>query len=125
MPLDGPGAAVLGAEHGIGVRNGCCRAHPYLARLLGLGDADAPHVRADLRSGNRSAVPGMVRISFGHYNSAHDIGALVAALGCVARGEHGGDYQLDRRSGEFSAAGWNPRLELYFRLGAARQGVGA
>jgi cysteine desulfurase/selenocysteine lyase len=39
-------AAVLGTEYGIGVRNGCFCAHPYLTHLVGMTQGDALHVRA-------------------------------------------------------------------------------
>ena len=74
-------AAVLATEYGIGVRNGCFCAHPYLVRLLGLTDDDVQRVRAGLKQGDRRALPGMVRVSFGTYNTFEEVDRLVAALG--------------------------------------------
>jgi cysteine desulfurase / selenocysteine lyase len=96
-------AAVLGVEHGIGVRNGCFCAHPYLARLLGLSNEDVRQLRASLAAGDKRGMPGMVRISFGAYNSLEDVDRLVDALTMIARGEVRGDYRQDARSGEYSA----------------------
>ena len=109
-------AAVLGTEFGIGVRNGCFCAHPYLIRLLGLSPAEVQAYREDLAAGDRRAMPGMVRISFGSYNSFHDIDRLADALECIVRGDVQGDYVQDRASGEYAARGWAPDLSAYFSL---------
>ena len=73
-------AAALAAEYGIGVRNGCFCAHPYLIRLLGFSQNEIGKVRAAMASGDRRVVPGLVRISFGMYNSLDDIDRLAVAL---------------------------------------------
>jgi hypothetical protein len=59
-------------------------------------------------------MPGMVRASFGSYNTFDEIDALVAALGRIARGEYHGRYSADRTTGEYTAAGWAPELAAYF-----------
>jgi selenocysteine lyase/cysteine desulfurase len=46
-------AAILGAEWGIGVRNGCFCAHPYLLHLLGLSAEESDRVRNDILVNNR------------------------------------------------------------------------
>jgi cysteine desulfurase/selenocysteine lyase len=58
-------AAILGYEYGIGVRNGCFCAHPYLLRLMNVSPADAQRLRSEMRSGDKRDIPGLVRISFG------------------------------------------------------------
>jgi selenocysteine lyase/cysteine desulfurase len=89
--LDGrdPGwvAAVLGYEHGIGVRSGCFCAQPYIAHLLGMRPAEV------LATANTGGVPGLVRISLGAYNDAADVDRVVSAVARVAAGEVQGDYQ--------------------------------
>jgi cysteine desulfurase / selenocysteine lyase len=112
-------AAVLGTEFGIGVRNGCFCAHPYLAELLRLAPADMRAIRSALAAGERRSMPGMVRISFGAYNSFHDIDEAADALERIARGDVRGDYRQDRASGEFEAQGWAPDMAAYFDLRAA------
>jgi cysteine desulfurase/selenocysteine lyase len=77
-------AAVLGFEEGIGVRNGCFCAQPYVAELLGI-DARGP----------RDHRTGMVRISFGAYNTTEDVDALVEALARICRRDYRGRYELD------------------------------
>ncbi|MGA7750243.1 MAG: aminotransferase class V-fold PLP-dependent enzyme, partial [Gallionella sp.] len=62
-------AAILGAEWGIGVRNGCFCAHPYVMHLMGPSDQELKRIRADILAEDRHAMPGMVRVSFGMYNT--------------------------------------------------------
>ena len=98
-------AAALAAEYGIGVRNGCFCAHPYLIRLLGLSQCEIEDVRATMASGDRSTVPGLVRISFGMYNSLDDIDQLATALERISAGCLGATYRQDQASGAFVAEG--------------------
>lgn len=98
-------AAALAAEYGIGVRNGCFCDHPCLIRLLGLSQDAVENVRADMVGGDRSAVPGLVRISFGMYNSTEDIDRLAVALEQIAAGQLGTTYRQDRDSGDYIAEG--------------------
>lgn len=109
-------AAILGTEWGIGVRHGCFCAHPYLIHLMGVSAADAMQVRADILAHNRRHMPGLVRISFGMYNTTDEVEALVQALTAIAQGKIAGRYEQDTRSGEYNAAGWSPDLSQYFRL---------
>lgn len=98
-------AAALSAEYGIGVRNGCFCAHPYLIRMLGLSRNEVEKVRAAMAGGDRSTVPGMVRISFGMYNSPDDVDRLAVALERIAAGRLGATYRQDRDSGEYLPEG--------------------
>lgn len=109
-------AAILSAEYGIGVRNGCFCAHPYIVHLLGLSRSEIERVRREIRAKNRSNMPGMVRVSFGIYNTAEEIDTLVEALVRIARGKYRGRYIQDPVSGEYHPAGWQPVLGDYFRL---------
>lgn len=107
-------AAILGHEFGIGVRNGCFCAHPYMLYLLGVGQDEAEEVRAAIVRGDRRDVPGMVRISFGLYNTFEDIDRLVSALQAVAAGRYQGKYRQNIASGEFVPAGWEIDFEEHF-----------
>jgi len=62
-------AAILGYEGGIGVRSGCFCAHPYVVHLLDLEAEAEAAWRQQILDGDRSNMPGMVRISFGCYNN--------------------------------------------------------
>lgn len=101
-------AAILGYEFAIGVRSGCFCAHPYVLRLLDLEQPEAQAVRDRIVAGDRRQMPGMVRISFGLYNTIEEVDALVEALRRIARGEYRGEYRQDTATGEFVPAGWQP-----------------
>ncbi|MDH3497044.1 MAG: aminotransferase class V-fold PLP-dependent enzyme [Gemmatimonadota bacterium] len=108
-------SAVLGYEGGIGVRHGCFCAHPYVVHLLQLSDADAARWRAQMAAGNKSDMPGMVRASFGCYNTLEDVDRLVEMLHRAARGEYRGTYEK-LCSGEYVPAGYTEQFERYFAL---------
>lgn len=109
-------AAILGAEYGIGVRNGCFCAHPYLLHLMGLSQAESNRVREEILANDRHDMPGMIRISFGMYNTAEEVDTVVQALSNIARGKFYGRYEQDTKSGEFQAIGWQTDLARYFKL---------
>jgi cysteine desulfurase/selenocysteine lyase len=110
-------AAILGYEFGIGVRNGCFCAHPYMLHLMNIKDERAEGVRAQILSGDRRSVPGMVRISFGLYNTIEEIDALMEALDCIVRRAYRGKYNQAITSGEFMPAGWGVRYEDFYQPG--------
>ncbi len=114
-------AAVLGTEFGIGVRNGCFCAHPYLIHLLRLTSLDVRKIRSDMAAGDRRAAPGLIRISFGCYNTIDEVDRLAEALGKISRGEFHGTYRQDRSSGEYAALGWVPNLTDHFSVNSVRQ----
>src|SRR5574341_696433 len=103
-------AAILGTEFGIGVRNGCFCAHPYLIHLLGVSEEDARRVRQKIIRRERGEMPGMVRVSFGMYNTVDEVDVLIEALWAIMRGDYRGDYIQDISTGEFRAKGWQPDL---------------
>jgi selenocysteine lyase/cysteine desulfurase len=94
-------AAILGYEAGVGVRSGCFCAHPYVVHLLKLSDNEAATWRDQLLGGDKSSMPGMVRMSFGCYNNTDDIDRMMEMLERVAANDYKGDYQLDIASGEY------------------------
>ena len=51
-------AAVLSAEHAIGVRHGCFCAHPLITRLLGVPDAEVEPPRSRAAGGPAPRAPG-------------------------------------------------------------------
>ncbi len=120
IPINLPGlshflvAAILGYEYGIGVRNGCFCAHPYLLHLLGFTDIEAEQIRRQMISGDRRNAPGLVRISFGLYNTTSDIDRLMDALQAILNGQYRGKYQQNPATGEFLPLGWQINYEQYF-----------
>ncbi len=88
-------AAVLGYEHGVGVRSGCFCAHPYVGHLLGHDRSESMKWVDRARDGDKRGAPGMVRISFGCYNDSSDVDVAVAALEQLLDGEVGATYRVD------------------------------
>jgi selenocysteine lyase/cysteine desulfurase len=86
-------AAILSAEHAIGVRHGCFCAHPLIAHLLGVPDAELQRLRAELLDGRRPALPGAVRASIGLGTTAGDVDLLVDALAEIASDGPGMRYR--------------------------------
>lgn len=107
-------AAILGYEFGIGVRSGCFCAHPYILHLLGLTPEQAHQVQERMIAGDKSDMPGLIRASFGLYNTMDEVDAFVGALDRIVHGDYKGVYSQDRSSGEFHPAGWSPDFEKYF-----------
>ena len=79
-------AARLSAEFAIGVRHGCFCAHPYLTRLLHLGDEEVARSREHIRQGDRRSMPGAIRASGGLNTRLEDVEALLAAVARIAQG---------------------------------------
>jgi selenocysteine lyase/cysteine desulfurase len=114
-------SSVLGFEFGIGVRSGCFCAHPYILHLLGLSPEEANQVRGDILAGDRTQMPGMVRISFGLYNSFEEIDTLMSALELISRDQYQGQYIQEKSSGLYSPQGWSPPLEKYLPYPAVKR----
>jgi hypothetical protein len=74
--------------------------------LLGLSAAQERQVRGRIAAGDRSDMPGLVRISFGLYNDFSEVDALVEALTCIHRKEWKGTYIQDTATGEYLPQGW-------------------
>ena len=93
-------AAVLGYEHGIGVRSGCFCAQPYVAHLLDL-EPDVRDTWQDrARVGDKRGAPGMVRASLGLANDGEDVDRLLDAVRRVVAGDVLGTYVADEH-GEY------------------------
>ena len=108
-------AAVLGIEGGIGVRNGCFCAHPYVKHMLGVTPEEDRLLTEEVIAGNKSRMPGMVRASLGCYSNEADIDALVTMLHRIQRGEYRGTYRQNIATGAFHADGYAPDFSRYFR----------
>jgi cysteine desulfurase/selenocysteine lyase len=109
-------AAVLGYEFGIGVRSGCFCAHPYILHLLGLSNQQASAVRQRMLQGDKSEMPGLVRISFGLYNTIQEVDVLLDALQVISTGKYKGQYIQDKATGEYSPLNWQVNFSDYFKL---------
>ncbi|MGY0374959.1 aminotransferase class V-fold PLP-dependent enzyme [Clostridium sp. JNZ J1-5] len=72
-------AKILSYESGISVRNGCFCAQPYVQKLLRMTSEE---VEERIKSGSHE--PGMVRVSFGIYNTKPEVDVLVSTLKKIA-----------------------------------------
>jgi hypothetical protein len=82
--------------------------------LLKVTPEEDQRFTAEVLSGDKSRMPGMVRASLGCYNTEGDIDALVEMLGRITRGDVRGRYVQDRASGGFAAEGFAPDFLKYF-----------
>lgn len=73
-------ASLLAYEGGIGVRNGCFCAHPYVHRLLNLTPSEIRKLQQDMIFGRLKNIPGLVRVSFGMYNTFQEIDVFMNTL---------------------------------------------
>ena len=109
-------AAVLSFEGAIAVRNGCFCAHPYILRLLEVSGDEALRHQQDIIDGSRVGLPGLVRISFGCYNTIDEVDHAIDMLARIAAGELDGDYEQDPVSGAYWPRGFEPDYNQYFYL---------
>ncbi|MEO8201128.1 MAG: aminotransferase class V-fold PLP-dependent enzyme [Gemmatimonadota bacterium] len=110
-------ASILSHEWGIGVRNGCFCAHPYVKTLLGITQGDAAEIEGRMSRGERTALPGTVRVSFGLYNTESEVDRLAKALGAIVRGRYDRRYREDPVTGEYLHPEWQPDFEQALRTG--------
>ncbi len=108
-------AAILGFEWGIGVRSGCFCAQPYVMSLLGIDRQTQYRIRYNLLHRRRDLMPGMVRISFGLYNTREEINVLIKALAAISEGKYGG-YAVDRANGSYTPIDDTEDLSAYFKI---------
>jgi cysteine desulfurase/selenocysteine lyase len=109
-------AAVLSHEGGIGVRNGCFCTIPFVLELLGLGREELTERAAEMLTGDRRRVPGMVRASLGIYNDEEDIDHFLAELGRLAEKGPRLKYVQDRATGAFYPENYTLDPGRYFAL---------
>jgi len=109
-------AAILGYEGGIGVRNGCFCAHPYVVHLLNVPENEVVDWQKRFLGGDKSDIPGLIRISFGLYNTTDDIDRVIEMLERVRAGDYQGKYEQNKYTGEFSPIGFEEPLSDHFLL---------
>ena len=109
-------AAILAYEGGIGVRNGCFCAHPYVLKLLHVSSSRIKAYKDEVEHGSHEGLPGLIRISFGCYNEESEVDALIEHLERAVRGDYPGEYVQDKHTGEFAPKGLTQDLAQYFSL---------
>jgi selenocysteine lyase/cysteine desulfurase len=108
--------AILNYEGGIGVRNGCFCAHPYVKCLLGVTVEEVKVLEERILSHDRSTIPGAVRLSFGMYNNKDEIDQMVKVLETVTTGTYKGEYELLQETGEYFPKNFEINFEDYYQL---------
>jgi len=95
--------AILGFEGGIGVRAGLFCAHPYVQKLIGMPSEVSQRILRELRCGEHPDVPGLIRASFGIYNTPAEVDWFVEMLDRVRHGEYEGEYRWDPTTRSFGS----------------------
>jgi selenocysteine lyase/cysteine desulfurase len=108
--------AILNYEGGIGVRNGCFCAHPYIKCLLGVTVEETKVLEEKILSHDRSTIPGAVRMSFGMYNNKNEIDQMVKVLKTVTTDTFKGEYELISETGEYFPKNFKINYDEYFKF---------
>jgi len=108
--------AILNYEGGIGVRNGCFCAHPYVKCLLGVTVEETKVLEERILHHDRSLVPGAVRMSFGMYNTTEEIDTMMEVLDRIVRDEYKGKYEIYTPSGEYFPVDFKVKFEDFYTL---------
>lgn len=109
-------SAILSYEGGIGVRNGCFCAHPYVKSLLGVTPEQAKEVEKLILARDRSKIPGTIRISFGLYNTKEEIDRFCEVLSMIVKKQYRGNYLVDKERGEYYPEGFQIDFSKYFNF---------
>jgi len=113
----GKAAAILSFEGGIGVRNGCFCAHPYILHLLKVDHETYQRYHDRVMQHNRANMPGLIRMSFGCYSDRTDVDRLVEMLRRIIRGDYWGEYIEEQSSGSYYPRGFNPHsVRKHFQI---------
>lgn len=80
---------ILADQGGIAVRNGCFCAQPYVSRLLKISDKE----RYELMLHPEKPQPGMVRVSFGLYNTEQEVDEFLELIKWICQAD---DRTLNR-----------------------------
>jgi selenocysteine lyase/cysteine desulfurase len=94
-------AAVLSAEHGIGIRYGCFCAHPLMVRLLRVADGELDRLLTQTRAGHPERLPGAARMSLGLGSTRADVDTLADALRAIAADGPRWTYAVNESSTEY------------------------
>lgn len=107
-------SSILAYEYGIGVRNGCFCAHPYVLKLLNVNKGEVSKHKKNILDGDKSQVPGLVRVSIGLQNTFEDIDKLLFALKNIEQGLYSNNYFMDYKTGSYYPNEWNINYNEYF-----------
>jgi selenocysteine lyase/cysteine desulfurase len=109
-------SSILSAEGGIGVRSGCFCAHSYLKRLMKVTEKESDEMIKNIINGDRSELPGAVRVSFGAYNTLEEIDDFFVVIDKIIKNEYKGKYQAKKYYGTYQPEGFVFNFSDYFEL---------
>ncbi|MBM4176844.1 MAG: aminotransferase class V-fold PLP-dependent enzyme [Ignavibacteria bacterium] len=109
-------ASILCFEGGIGVRDGCFCAHPYIKHLLGVTEEESKDMIKNIQAGDRMNLPGAVRASFGIYNTIDEIDLFLEMLHRIVKKDFKGKYIQDKITGAYFPEGFEVDYQKYFSL---------
>jgi selenocysteine lyase/cysteine desulfurase len=113
-------SAILSYEYGIAVRSGCFCAHPYIHELLGLNTHKIYMQQKQILHSNFYNVVGMVRVSFGMYNSLKEVDSFLSAINDILHNLKGDYYKkrylLDRKTGSYFPKDYSIDFNKYFEF---------
>jgi selenocysteine lyase/cysteine desulfurase len=108
--------AILNYEGGVGVRNGCFCAHPYVKCLLGVTVEETKILEERILNRDRSTIPGAVRMSFGMYNKKEEVDQMIDVLKIITKDEYKGKYELYPETGEYFPADFKVNFDEYYQF---------
>jgi selenocysteine lyase/cysteine desulfurase len=111
-------AAILNDYHNIAVRNECFCAHPYVIKMIPDQAAEYLAMSDEELAAANLPKPGMVRASFGLYNTREDADALAVALKDILdnKEEYLPHYQLADSDHEFRHVSFQPETVAQFSM---------
>jgi hypothetical protein len=84
--------------------------------LLGLSRDEAAEVRQRMLEGDKSEMPGLIRVSFGLYNTPQEVDILVDGLQRISNREYKGKYIQDKSTGEYTPMARQVNFDEYFKM---------
>ena len=87
-------AEILNEEYGIGTRSGSYCVYEFSRRIMNIESDEK--ILEQIKSGDKSSIPGSVRISFGLENQGEDVDLLIDAMKKISA--NGIDYYLKKYS---------------------------
>ena len=109
-------SSILSTEGGIGVRSGCFCAHSYLKRLMKVTEKESEEMIQNIIAGDKSELPGAVRVSFGAYNTFKEIDDFFALIDKIIRKEYKGNYLVAKQYGVYRPENYLFDYADYFEL---------
>lgn len=113
-------AAILAHEGGIGVRSGCFCAHPYIYHLLNLTTEEVNQFKQKINQGKQVQKPGLVRLSYGCYNTIREVDRLIDILKYIINQKQSGkdltaNYEFNSTTNEYQPKK-DYNYQKYFKL---------